>query len=130
MNLAACAELPSSFTFEQVGITPLSDITPDKGLLDFGEGDSDNNATSLDTLLEEPVFVSKPFLRQREQSLYISRFQDVGNLREIKMKSTLTKQVATVKVKLFKGNLQSMGWLSVAEKLATLVQSLALQVFS
>ena len=52
MNLAASGELPSSFVFEHVGFTPLSDITNYKGLLEFCEGGSDNNAISLDILLE------------------------------------------------------------------------------
>lgn len=35
-NLAASGELPSSSAYEHVGVTPLSDITNDKGLLEFG----------------------------------------------------------------------------------------------
>ena len=66
LNLAAEGELPSYFDFEQVGVTPLSDITPDKGLSEFGDGGSDNNAIFLDAILDESVVVGKLFLRQCE----------------------------------------------------------------
>ena len=52
-------ELPSSSTFEYVGVTSLRDIMADKWLLEVGEGGSDNNAISLDVLLVEPVLAGK-----------------------------------------------------------------------
>ena len=59
--------------FEQVGVTPLSDI-----MSEFGDGGSDNNAIFLDAILDESIVVGKLFLRQCKQLVHTSRFQDEG----------------------------------------------------
>ena len=91
-------------------------------MLELGDGDFDHNAISLNNLLKELVLAGKPFLRQREQLSYLSRYRVEDTLKPLvdaKIERSLARQGKIVKIKLFKYELQSIGLTICGGKIGT-----------
>ena len=91
-------------------------------MLELDDGGLDHNAISLNNFLKELVLAGKPFLPQREQLSYLSRYWVEDNLKplvDVKIDRSLARQGDIVKIKLFKYELQSIGLTICGGKIGT-----------